>query len=160
MSKVRSILDYLLNIKRDYVRQGLTTSAPKVFLESGEYFTFNYDMSSSQISKLGGGDRVLTRSSSQISSSGGDGKVQPRPHRCSLNRFGQPKSLEMWIPEGSLAEKLDSFRSTECERLFEHVRVKKLSRVILSEGDIDVQATAEALMNKLKSRESTLALAS
>ena len=143
MSKVRSILDYLLNIKRDYVRQGLTTSAPKVFLESGEYFTFNYDMSSSQISKLGG-----------------DGKVQPRPHRCSLNRFGQPKSLEMWIPEGSLAEKLDSFRSTECERLFEHVRVKKLSRVILSEGDIDVQATAEALMNKLKSRESTLALAS
>lgn len=126
MSKVRSILDYLLNVKRDYVRQGLTTSAPKVILESGEHFTFNYSES----------------------------------HRCSLNRFGQPKSLELWIPEGSFAEKLESFRSQDCERLFEYVRVKKLCRTILSEGDIDVQATAEALMNKLKARECSLALAS
>ena len=60
MSKVRSILDYLLNVKRDYVRQGLTTSAPKVILESGEYFMFNYNMSSSQISSLGGDGRDLT----------------------------------------------------------------------------------------------------
>jgi len=126
MSTLRSILDYLINVKRDYVRQGLTTSAPKIILGSGEHFTFNYSES----------------------------------HRCSLNRFGQPKSLELWIPEGSLADKLDSFRSAECDRVFEYVRVKKLSRVLLSEGDIDVQATAEALMNKLKARESALALAS